>query len=138
MSDTAQTPDALGIAELVVAEKHLAASLALQDKDEFPAVMATVAMIGLMEIAGARAMHKLLQPGELSVGVTVDVNHVAPTSLGDTARAEARFKEMDGKLYVFEVVAKDSGGIIGQGIHKRAIVNQARLLAKAKDRLAKS
>lgn len=130
------TPDALGIAELVVEETHLAASLVQQAGDDFPPVMATVAMIGLMEVAAARTMQSLLAEGELSVGVTVDVNHTAPTPLGDTARAEARFTGMDGKLYVFEVVAQDSGGIIGQGIHKRAIVNKDRLVAGAAKRLA--
>jgi predicted thioesterase len=41
---------------------------------------------------------------------------------------------MDGKLYVFEVVARDPGGEIGRGTHKRAIVATERLLSGAAKR----
>jgi predicted thioesterase len=43
---------------------------------------------------------------------------------------------MEGKFYVFEVVAHDRGGEIGRGMHKRAIVNVDRLLSGAARRLA--
>jgi fluoroacetyl-CoA thioesterase len=99
--------------------------------DEFPAVLATARMIGLMEVAASRAMGPLLAPGELSVGVTVDVAHLAPTPPGVEVTATARYTGRDGKLYVFEVSAADPGGEIGRGSHKRAIVTTARLVAGA-------
>jgi len=99
--------------------------------DEFPAVLATARMIGLMEVAAARAMAPLLAAGELSVGVTVDVSHLAPTPPGVEVTATARYTGRDGKLYVFEVSAADPGGEIGRGTHKRAIISAARLIAGA-------
>lgn len=45
-------------------------------------------------------------------------------------------KGMEGKLYVFDVVARDPGGEIGRGVHKRAIVTRERLLAGAAKRNA--
>ena len=127
----------IGTAELIVTEQHLADGL-IQDKaDDFPPVFATMQMIGLMEVAASRAMHGLLQPGEPSVGAHVDVAHTAPTSLGDKVHAEAVFERMEGKLYVFTVVASDSGGEIGRGLHKRAIVAKERLVNGAAKRLNK-
>ena len=103
--------------------------------DEFPAVLATARMIGLMEVAAARAMAPLLGAGELSVGVTVDVAHTAPTPPGALATATARYTGRDGKLYVFEVSAADPGGEIGRGTHQRAIITAARLIAAAAKRV---
>jgi fluoroacetyl-CoA thioesterase len=121
-------------AELVVDTCHLASALIRDMRDDFPDVLATAQMIGLMETAASRAMHPLLKPGELSVGVVVDVAHTAPTRLGDRVIAHASFTGMEGKFYWFDVVASDSGGEIGRGRHKRAIVSKQRLVDGAKKR----
>jgi predicted thioesterase len=65
------------------------------------------------------------------VGVTVDVAHTAATPEGISVRATARYAGREGPLFLFEVVAHDSGGEIGRGTHKRAIVSGERLLAGA-------
>jgi predicted thioesterase len=87
-----------------------------------------------MEIASARVLQPCLAVGELSVGVTVEVTHSAPTPLGDTATAVARYLGRDGKLFEFEIVASDSGGEIGRARHKPAIANAERLQANANRR----
>jgi fluoroacetyl-CoA thioesterase len=128
-------PGTVGSASMVVAERDTAAAMALEPGDSFPAVFATTRMIGLMELAAGRAMRPLLRDGELSVGFGVDVKHTAPTPVGATVTAEAVFVAREGKLYVFEVVARDPGGEIGRGRHVRAIVEEARLLAGAARRI---
>ena len=115
-------------ATLTVEEKHLARAVAIEADDSFPPVFATAQMIALMEVAGARAMQPLLQVGELSVGVEVNVRHTAATPLGDDVRAIATFTGMQGKFYAFDVVAEDGRGEIGRGTHLRAIVSEQRLL----------
>lgn len=119
----------IGRAEIKVLKKHLASELGQEEGDGFPEVFATASMIALMELAASRALHPLLAEGELSVGVTVDVTHSAPTPPGVMVVAEGIFKGLEGKLYVFDVVARDPGGEIGRGVHKRAIVSRERLLA---------
>lgn len=126
----------LGTASLTVCGHDLANVLNQGPDDGFPAVFATARMVGLMELAGSRALHPLLKDGELSVGVSIDVTHTAATPIGVPVTAEARFTGMDGKLYVFEVSARDTGGEIGRGIHKRAIVSAERLLSGAARRCA--
>ena len=127
-------PGSSGIAELTVTDADLASSLNLEPGDDFPPVLATARMIALMEVAGARLLVPLLKPGELSVGVTVDIVHTAATPQGVTVVAEARFTGIEGKLYAFDVVARDPGGEIGRGTHKRAIVAAERIVAGANKR----
>ena len=91
-------------------------------------------MVALMEIASSRILRPYLQPGELSVGVTVDVSHTAATPRGVKVVATARYLGREGKLFVFEVTAQDFGGEIGRRTHKRAIVSIDRLLAGADKR----
>ena len=121
-------------ARFVVGPGDSAKALAVSPGDDFPKVFAPSRMIALMELAASRAMSGLLQEGQLSVGVGVDVKHLAATPVGVEVRALARYLGMEGKLYRFEVQAFDRGGLVGEGQHTRAIVNTERLLARAIER----
>ena len=110
-------------AELVVAPADLASALPLNPQDAFPAVFATARMVALMEIASARLLQPCLAAGELSVGVSLDVTHSAPTPPGAKVIATAEYLGRDGKLFIFDVTAVDPGGEIGRARHKRAIIN---------------
>ena len=116
-----------GTATLVVGPQDLASSISSETGDEFPPVLATARMIALMEIAAGRVLQPLLGPGELSVGVTVDISHTAPTPLGAEVIATARYAGREGRLFLFEVSVADPGGEVGRGWHKRAIVSSERL-----------
>ena len=128
--------NATATAEHVVGPEDLASALPIGMRDEFPAVLATARMVALMEIAAARVLQRLLGPGELSVGVTVDISHTAPTPPGVVVTATARYEGREGKLFVFEVSASDPGGEIGRGWHKRAIVTSERLQTGAAKRVS--
>jgi len=122
--------------DLVVREADCASALQLSDdpRDNFPPVFATTRMIALMELAGARILHPLLQSGEMSVGAHVDISHTAATPIGAKVTARATYRGRDGKLFVFDVIAHDPAGEIGRGTHKRAIVSRDRLIAGAAKR----
>jgi fluoroacetyl-CoA thioesterase len=126
--------NATATAELIVGPNDLASSISAEHGDSFPAVLATARMVALMETAAARVLQPLLGPGELSVGVTVDIIHSAPTPSGAEVIATARYTGREGKLFVFEISASDNGGEIGRGSHKRAIVETERLLLVAAKR----
>jgi len=127
--------NATGTATLIVGPQHLASSISGETGDSFPPVFATARMVALMEVAASRVLIPLLGPGELSVGVTVDINHTAPTPLGAEVTATARYAGRDGKLFLFEVSASDPGGEVGRGWHKRAIVSSERLQSGAARRV---
>ena len=123
--------------DLVVREADCASALKLSNdpRDNFPSVFATTRMIALMELAGARLMHPLLQAGEMSVGAHVDVSHIAATPIGAKVTATATYRGRDGKLFVFDVIAHDPAGEIGRGTHKRAIISEERLVSGAARRV---
>ena len=121
-------------ARLTVQAGDTAKALCLSPEDDFPEVFATSRMLALMELAAARCMNALLQPGQLSVGVGVDIKHTAATPVGVEVTARATFIEQQGKLYLFRIEAFDRGGLVGVGQHTRAIVATERLLTGARDR----
>ena len=74
----------------------------------------------------------------MSVGISIDVTHSAPTPLGARVEATATYLGRTGKgekLYEFEISAKDEGGEIGRGKHVRAVVESGRLEATALKRV---
>jgi fluoroacetyl-CoA thioesterase len=119
-------PNQTGEAESRVEQHDLAS-----EHPGFPPVFATARMLRLMEIAAARCLEPLLGEGELSVGVSADIEHLAATPLGGKVKARADYVEQQGKLHWFEVSAHDEAGLIGEGRHARAIVRVDRLLAAA-------
>ena len=124
------------VAESIVTEADLASSLAkaIGVSDAFPDVYATPRLVALMELASARLLQGALGPGELSVGVSLEVVHTAATLPGAKVTATARYVGRDGKLFVIKVSASDPAGEIGHGTHKRAIVTTQRLMAGAEKR----
>ena len=118
--------------------QDLASEVAVGAEDEFPEVLATSRMIGLMEVAAARLLKPLLKQGELSVGVGIDIKHFAPTPVGEEVKVVATFLEPTGKLYLFEVEVFDRAGKVAGGKHTRAIVEKSRLMEGAEARMAKA
>jgi len=121
-------------ASLNVRAADTAQALSLRSDDDFPPVFATSRMIALMEIAAARVLSPLLQPGQLSVGVGLQIQHSAATAIGQRVHAIATLQRCEGQLFHFRIEAFDTAGLIGSGEHARAIVGSERLLAGARRR----
>lgn len=87
-------------------------------------VFSTAMMIAFMEEAAVAAVQPFLPEGFTTVGVHIDVSHKAATPLGAEISFSAILREISdrGKM-LFEVLASDRKGIIGSGLHKRALVN---------------
>jgi len=134
MQSEGLSPGSSAEASWVVGESDLASALSTDHADSFPPVFATARMVALMELAAARVLTPLLEAGELSVGVFLDVRHTAATPPGATVTARARFTGMEGKFYRFDVEVFDDGGPIGRAVHDRAIVTVDRLLEGARRR----
>jgi fluoroacetyl-CoA thioesterase len=100
-------------------------------------VFSTPSLIALMENAARQAVEALLPNDQTTVGVRIDVRHLAATPPGMDVRARAELLEVDGRRLVFHVEAFDSQEKIGEGTHERVIVDPARLLARAQAKRAK-
>ena len=90
-----------------------------------PAVYGTPMMILHMEMAAGSAIQPSLPTGYVSVGMMVDVRHLAATPVGRTVRAVARVVAVEARSVLFEVEAWDGGRKIGDGTHRRGVVDVA-------------
>lgn len=93
-------------------------------------VYATPSMIALMEQAAAECVLAELGEGMTSVGIYIVVSHSKATAMGDVVTATATLTEVNGRELSFDIVAQDTKGVIGNGTHKRFIVDRAKFMAK--------
>ncbi len=91
-----------------------------------PKVYATPMMILLMETASASAIAAHLPEGFVSVGMEVNVRHLAATPVGHLVRATARVIEVEARSVLFAVEVFDGDRKIGDGTHRRGVVNVAK------------
>lgn len=93
-------------------------------------VLATPWMIAFMERTARDLLAECLPAGYSSVGVRVDVRHLAPTPVGGSVRAVVEVSEVDGMRVTFRVVADDAQETIGEGLHERVVIDEARFLRR--------
>ena len=123
MTDLAKlTPGLEGHAEIVVGEQHTAPRIG----SGRVRVLATPVMINLMEAAALDAAENLIPAGHQSLGIHLDVRHIAATPVGMRVRATAKLLAVDGRTLEFRVEAHDERDLIGDGLHTRLVVNVAR------------
>jgi fluoroacetyl-CoA thioesterase len=87
-----------------------------------PEVFATGFMIVLMEWACTELLAPHLDPGEGSLGVHVDVRHLAATPPGLTVTVDAECEAIVSSRVSFKVTAQDGVDLIGEGRHERLVV----------------
>ena len=115
-------PGLVGQAQMVVREENTARHLGSGDV----AVLATPEMIRLMERASVAAVDHLLPEGQRTVGVHVDVRHLAATPLGMRVNARAELVAVEGRRLTFRVEAFDEVEKVGEGQHQRVIIELGR------------
>ena len=106
----------------LVTEDDLASGL----DSSLAAVLSTPTMVSMMELAAMDAIKPFLEAGESSVGMTIEVSHLAATPPGHSARAEAELKKVEGRRLEFTVRAFDDVEQIGSGSHRRAVIDAAK------------
>jgi fluoroacetyl-CoA thioesterase len=90
-------------------------------------VLSTPAMIGLMERTCVELTTPYLGEHEQTVGIHVDVRHIAPTRLGQSVTITAQVLEVKGNRIRFSLSAQNDGGVkIGAGSHRRAVIDTRR------------
>ncbi len=95
-------------------------------------VLATPRLVALCEQAACQAVADRLAPNETTVGLRVELTHVAPTRVGSVVRAEATLERTDGRRLVFTVAANDECGLVAAGKLTRVVVDRGQFLEKAR------
>lgn len=93
-------------------------------------VFATPAMVALMEHAAMTAAASCLPEGATTVGAEMNVTHIKPSGLGAEITATAVLTAVEGRKLTFNVGARDAGGMIGEGVHVRYVVDRKRFMEK--------
>ena len=103
---------------------------------QMPTVFATGFMVGLMEWTCMKVIEPHLDEGEGSLGVHINVSHLAATVPGQTVTVDAECTKIEGRRVTFRVFAHDGIDQISEGEHERVVVNWdkfvSRVNAKAK------
>lgn len=93
-----------------------------------PPVLATPWLIWLLESAALESLKPFLDADEMSVGVQVEMEHLAPTPLGAEVVCVARVVHSEGPVVSFQIDARDAHEPIARGLHKRRVVNSERFI----------
>lgn len=111
---------------LVVADGNTAIALGSGDMP----VLATPAMMALMENAAMLAVASELEDGETTVGGHIESSHLRPTPVGTEVAATATLEKIDGRKLYFNIVARQGDTIIGKGTHLRFVVDREKFLSR--------
>jgi len=94
-------------------------------------VLATPRVIALCEQTSVKAMENDLEPGTTTVGMRVQLDHLAPTPVGQTVSCEATLESVTGRRVNFTVSVNDARGLVAAGKITRVVVDTERFLEKA-------
>ena len=93
-------------------------------------VLATPAMMALMENAAMLAVANHLPEGSTTVGGQITSSHLKPSKLGDTVTATATVTHVEGKKIEFKVEARCGETLLGEGTHLRFIVDREKFMSR--------
>ncbi|MBI3406033.1 MAG: hypothetical protein HY046_11315 [Acidobacteria bacterium] len=99
--------------------------------ENLPPVLSTPAMIGMMEVAAARAVQSSLPPGMITVGTRIEVDHLKAVPAGSHVTATAILEKTKGRFLQFAVEAQSGNHVIGRGRVFRAVVEPRGFSQKA-------
>lgn len=103
---------------------------------QMPKVLATGFMVGLFEWTCIQAVNPYLDwPEEQTVGIGLNLNHLAATPPGLTVTVDVKLEEVDGRRLVFSIVADDGIDTISKGTHERFIIEAAKFNRKVSEKL---
>ena len=115
-----------GTSETVVDSSNVASAVGSGLLDVF----STPAMIALMEKACKDSVEPYLEEGQGTVGIRLEVDHLAAVPIGEKVWAESELTAIDGRVLTFSVTVWSEKEKVGEGIHKRCVISNSRFLEK--------
>lgn len=121
------SPGLEGVVEATVEESMTAERVGSGDVP----VLATPALLSLVERAAVRALMGHLPAGGTSLGASVDLAHLAATPVGGSVRAVARVEAVEERRVTFSFSVDDAAGQVASGTHVRVVVDRERFVRSA-------
>jgi fluoroacetyl-CoA thioesterase len=126
-------PGTVGEERFVVGKEHLVDFA----HDGMPEILCTPWLVWFLEHSARNAVLPALEPGESTVGVVINVQHLAATPLGEEVVCRARVISVDGTQVSFQLEAHDEHEQIARGTHKLRVIQAARLAKKVEAKMRK-
>ncbi len=99
---------------------------------DIPSVLSTPALVNMMEMTSRENVRALLNEGEDTVGVSVNIKHLAATPVGMKVRVVSKLVKVDGRIFSFDIEAFDEFDKIGEATHERASVLVAKFAGRVR------
>lgn len=99
-------------------------------------VYATPQMVLLVERTSHDLLAEYLSPGQVSVGIEIELKHLAPTPIGDSVRARCEVTEVNGNRIRLHAEMWDSEELVGVADHRRVIIEVKRFLERVEKKAA--
>jgi predicted thioesterase len=93
-------------------------------------VLGTPRLVALCEEATLAAIAGQVPEGHTTVGMRVQLDHLAPTAVGCSVSADARLDKIEGRRLTFSVSASDDRGLIAAGKVTRVVVDVDKFMDK--------
>lgn len=102
-------------------------------------VFGTPYLAAMVENAAFTYLQQELPEGKSTVGTRIEVSHVSPSPVGMeiTVTVEVTDISANGRMIGFKASASDAAGLIGEGVHQRAVITVDRFMEKCQSKLAK-
>jgi len=120
-------PGLAATVELTVKEGDTAEALRSGDVP----MLATPRVVALAEEASVQAVRDALDPGDTTVGVRVQFDHLLAVPIGGSVRAEAKLESVEGRRLTFVVSVNTDRGLVAAGKVTRVVVHRDRFIERA-------
>ncbi|MGD0265082.1 MAG: thioesterase family protein [Candidatus Methylomirabilota bacterium] len=118
---------------ITVTENHAARHLA----GKGIRVFSTPEMVRLMEECALEAVLPYLQPNQDTVGIRVEMRHLAATPMGMKVTARCTLVEIDRRRLVFKAEIHDEMEKVGEGMNERFIVDKEKHEQRIAEKVAR-
>lgn len=98
-------------------------------------VLSTSMLVQLVENAAIHCVEPMLEPGTISLGTHVDLEHHKPVPVGFIVRTEVEIVMIDGPRVSFAVQVFDEQEAVAEGTHERYLIDKSKFLAKLEEKL---
>jgi len=118
-------PELTSTTRVIVEEKNTVGAIV----PGMPYVAATPYLVGIAEMACSQLVKDLLEPGQITVGRRVLIDHLGPSKVGAELVLETALVKRDRNRFNFTVRIDDGGRTVATVEHERAAVSLQKIMS---------
>ena len=124
-SAAATGPELTSTMRVIVEEKNTVGAMV----PGMPYVAATPYLVGIAEMACGQLVKDLLEPGQITVGRRVVIDHLGPSKVGAELVLQTALVKRDRNRFAFTVRIEDGGRTVATVEHERVAVSLQKLMS---------